>query len=104
MALGFHEHLGDNSSTPPFLQVLRHMVFSRTYSADENCSIFLGRPPRMLKHYCTTAKRPEQWSSSEEYSYRVDTRIHSICASLKEDVLDLQREHDAVKAQKSRRV
>ncbi|KAH7084001.1 hypothetical protein FB567DRAFT_96175 [Paraphoma chrysanthemicola] len=91
-ALGYHEQLGDITSTPPFLRELRHVVFSRAYSADKNCSIFLGRPPRMLKRYCETAQEKETWSADEHFTYRADTRVHFICASLKDDILDLQKE------------
>lgn len=101
-ALGYHEQLGDASSTPAFLRELRFVAFSRTYSADKNCSIFLGRPPRMLKEYCPTACMPETWTGNERFTYRADTRVHSICALLKEDVLNLQRQEQATKLQRAR--
>lgn len=101
-ALGYHEQLGDPSTTPSFLRELRFVAFSRTYSADKNCSIFLGRPPRMLKRYCPTAHLPELWDSEEHFTYRADTRVHHICASLKEDVLELQRDEQAVRLEKAR--
>lgn len=100
-ALGYHEQLGHPSTTPPFLRELRFVAYSRTYSADKNCSIFLGRPPRMLKRYCPTADLPEMWEPGERFSYRADTRVHGICASLKEDVLDLQRDDHDTRMQKA---
>ena len=103
-ALGYHEQLGHPSITPPFLRELRFVAFSRTYSADKNCSIFLGRPPRMLKRYCPTADLPQIWEEDERFSYRADTRVHGICASLKEDILDLKGEDQVMKMQKARYV
>lgn len=100
-ALGYHEQLGHPSVTPPFLRDLRFVAYSRTYSADKNCSIFLGRPPRMLKRYCPTADLAEVWEPNERFSYRADTRVHGICASLKEDVLDLQRDDQVTRMQKA---
>lgn len=101
-ALGYHEQLGHPAVTPPFLRELRFVAHSRTYSADKNCSIFLGRPPRMLKRYCPTAGLPEAWEPDERFSYRADTRVHGICALLKEDVLDLERDDQLTRVQKAR--
>lgn len=103
-ALGYHEQLGDVHTTPEFLRELRFVAFSRTYSADKNCSIFLGRPPRMSKRYCPTTDRPEMWHDDERFTYRADTRVHGVCASLKEDILDLKREDQTTRLQKARSV
>jgi hypothetical protein len=102
--LGYHEQLGIPSVTPSFLRELRFVAFSRTYSADKNCSIFLGRPPRMLKRYCPTADIPENWEPDKCFTYRADTRVHGICASLKEDILNLKGEDHVSRMQKARYV
>ncbi|KAF2020495.1 hypothetical protein BU24DRAFT_445707 [Aaosphaeria arxii CBS 175.79] len=103
-ALGYHEQLGDPSTTAPFLRELRFVAFSRTYSADKNCSIFLGRPPRMLKSYCPTANLPDTWALDEVFTYRADTRVHHLCASLKEDVLNLHKEPHEVRLQRANHI
>ncbi|KAF2025160.1 hypothetical protein EK21DRAFT_104174 [Setomelanomma holmii] len=87
-ALGYHEQLGDVRKAPPFL---RELCF--------NCSIFLGRPPRMLKRYCATAHTQETWGVVEHFTYRVDTRVHGICASLQDEILDLAKQDQITKTQ-----
>ncbi|XPS75913.1 hypothetical protein M3J09_007977 [Ascochyta lentis] len=69
-----------------------------------SCSIFLGRPPRMLKRYCPIADLPETWEAGERFSYRADTRVHGICALLKEDVLDLQKENQIIRIQRANNI
>ena len=55
----------------------------------------------MQKRYCPTVGTPEVGNHDERFTYRADTRVRGICASLKEDVLDLQRE-DQMELQKAR--
>lgn len=55
----------------------------------------------MLKRYCPTADLPDMWEADERFSYRADTRVHGVFASLKEDVLDLQREDQITRTQKA---
>lgn len=55
----------------------------------------------MLKRYCPTADLPEMWEADERFSYRADTRVHGVFASLKEDVLDLQTEDQNTRMQKA---
>lgn len=47
---------------------------------------------------------PELWHDDERFTYRADTRVHGICASLKEDILDLQKQDQDPKLQKARSV
>lgn len=56
----------------------------------------------MLKRYCPTADLPEVWESDERFSYRADTRVHGICASLKEDVLELHKDDQITRIHKAK--
>lgn len=58
----------------------------------------------MLKRYCATAQETETWAEDEHFTYRADTRVHMICASLKDDILDLQKEDQNVISLKTRYV
>ena len=100
--LGYHERIFENSSVPPFIKDLRRTAFARAYSADKNVSIFLGRPPRLLKRYCRFhlpgheqefgaehSAEPFVWKASDKFDYTTDTRWSAICAMLKDEVLDL---------------
>jgi hypothetical protein len=51
LALGYHELPAINIA--PFLLRLRQRLFARTYSADKQTAVFLGRPPRLSKRFCT---------------------------------------------------
>lgn len=104
-ALGYHEARGTKSDdSPPFLVELRRAAFARVYSADKNFAIFLGRPPRMSKKFCdlqlplsrngltedwstpSEANAPQEWA---EICYRADTRWSALCASLKDEILEM---------------
>ena len=113
-ALGYHDDSQGAAEGPTFLRHLRNTAFARTYSADKNVSIFLGRPPRLLRKYCsfrvpessaiqresngTTSNLPvfQEWTSNGEFDYSMDTRWSACCASFKEDVLNLIGEEDQV--------
>lgn len=109
-ALGYHENLQTRLDVPAFLVDLRKSAFARLYSGDKNVAIFLGRPPRMSKKFChfqipssipDTSKvspgrllDPEDWDSNARISYRADTRWSALCASLKEDILEVLMHRD----------
>ncbi|KAH8734476.1 hypothetical protein BGZ61DRAFT_442601 [Ilyonectria robusta] len=53
-ALGYHEKIDAAASNiPPFVAELRKSTFARVYTGDKSLAIFLGRPPRIAKAYCT---------------------------------------------------
>lgn len=104
-ALGYHQDTGSNGC-PPFLQTLRQMILGRAYSADNNVSIFLGRPPRILRKschpnniVCLAARVPtattDIFGLTKGFSYVTDSRWFLICAVLKERILSLLDEDDA---------
>lgn len=109
-ALGYHENCQSKVDVPAFLVDLRRAAFARLYSADKNVAIFLGRPPRMSKRFClfqipssvpdsinlpqTSMSGDESWSSDARISYRAETRWSALCASLKEDILELRMKRD----------
>ncbi|EKG15158.1 hypothetical protein MPH_07604, partial [Macrophomina phaseolina MS6] len=93
-ALGYHEQLDNKTPAPRFLQDLRQAAFARAYSADKNVALFLGRPPRILRKYSRVLPRHVSWDPEESYSLMADTRWSSLCAILKEDILDLSREEN----------
>lgn len=95
--MGYHEAAATTNS-PLFLQQLRRTAFSRIYSADKNLAIFLGRPPRLSKRFCWQQEIPDiretgadlsGWEQYPEADYTVDSRWSAICASLKEEILEL---------------
>jgi hypothetical protein len=106
-ALGYHENIEAKSNVPPFLTDLRKTVFARAFSGDKNIAIFLGRPPRMSKKFVyfqipsaeANSESEESlqdhndaqqaWGSTSKISYRAETRWSALCASLKEDILEL---------------
>ncbi|KAH0592751.1 hypothetical protein MHUMG1_09575 [Metarhizium humberi] len=105
-ALGYHEDLNGKADTPVFLLELRKAAFARIYSADKNVSLFLGRPLRMSKRFChfqlpgdaavrenhataTEQSGEYRWASDTEINYRAETRWSAICASLKEEIIEL---------------
>ncbi|KAI1321720.1 putative Zn(II)2Cys6 transcription factor [Xylariaceae sp. FL0255] len=107
-ALGYHEQINDKTIAPRFLKDLRRAALARTYSADKNVSIFLGRPPRMLQEYCNLGLPRYSivdsdandaalgsdhfvWASDEEFEYIADTKWSALCATLKEEILHLMR-------------
>lgn len=80
---------------------VRKTAFARIYSADKNIAIFLGRPPRMSKRFChfqIPSSFPEsygddvEWDPEAKPSYTGDTRWSALCASLKEEILELARD------------
>ncbi|KAF9772549.1 hypothetical protein IL306_009741 [Fusarium sp. DS 682] len=107
--LGYHEKLGPSNALPEFLINIRRTALARTYSADKNWSIFLGRPPRLGKEFChlSSALResvgPENgtqsppdhaheilsWQSDSRMSVWAETRWTAVCASLKEEILGM---------------
>lgn len=101
-ALGYHQQMEIDSSTPAFLIELRRTAFARAYSADKNISIFLGRPPRIHRKYCRfnlprvdgeligpLSSGLHQWKEGMKFDYVADTQWSALCAVLKEDILDL---------------
>jgi hypothetical protein len=105
-ALGYHENIDKKPGTPYFLMELRKTVFARSYSADKNVSIFLGRPLRMSKRFChfqiphcqsrdvDTSSVDNQgdiddWKPDACLNYRSETRWTALCASIKEEILEL---------------
>lgn len=53
-ALGYHERTDeDTPAIPPYIDQLRKATLSRIYTGDKSLAIFLGRPPRIVKSYCT---------------------------------------------------
>ncbi|KAJ8110966.1 hypothetical protein OPT61_g6327 [Boeremia exigua] len=112
ISLGYHEDLGSPGEVPPFLIDIRRTALCRAYSADKNWSVFLGRPPRLLKRYCnlyatiglcsgndhnngtamSTQADALRWSAESEMSIWTETRWSCITASLKEEILDLFRD------------
>jgi hypothetical protein len=110
-ALGFHENVDKKLDVPPFLTDLRKTVFARTYSGDKNVAIFLGRPPRMSKKFAcfqipSIGHNPEgdrsmqsdmsafqAWGLRCEMSYTAETCWSALCASLKEEILELLHGH-----------
>lgn len=105
-ALGYHENIESKPKTPRFLVELRRTVFARTYSADKNVSIFLGRPLRMSKRFCyfQIPRCPpededpssmnhqsgiDDWKPDAYLNYRAETRWSALCASIKEEILEL---------------
>lgn len=107
LALGYHENVAPIAGTPRFLIELRKTAFARTYSADKNVSMFLGRPPRICKKFCHF-KLPRcppgdddnaspsdshlarhEWRPDVSMSYRAETRWSALCASIKEEILEL---------------
>ena len=119
-ALGYHENIQTKPDVPPFLVELRRTAFARIYSGDKNVAIFLGRPPRMSKRFSCfqipsgransetdisgpgDQRRIQDWDPNVEISYRAETRWSALCASIKEDILELlfsqDRSHDTLKA------
>ncbi|KGO66932.1 Transcription factor, fungi [Penicillium expansum] len=87
---------------------IRKAAYATVYSADKNVAIFLGRPPRMSKRFThfqlplnQTSPGPSpipylngdviQWNQDTPCSYRAELRWSALCASLKEDILELLR-------------
>ncbi|KAJ4263320.1 hypothetical protein NW762_006138 [Fusarium torreyae] len=109
-ALGYHQQQTDSFNTvPDFLRDLRRFAFCRTYSADKNVSIFLGRPPRITRRFCRfflpgshlqpmqeASRRPQTWDPEQGPSFITDSRWAGLCGILKEDILGLlaQQNHD----------
>lgn len=106
-ALGYHENLEAKPDVPSFLTEMRKTASARIYSADKNLAIFLGRPPRMCKRFCHL-HLPSSWIGFETLAYGHtanadgdeeikatycgDTRWSVICASLKEDIMEMLRD------------
>ncbi|KAJ5429654.1 hypothetical protein N7491_006670 [Penicillium cf. griseofulvum] len=109
-ALGYHENVEKTKPPiPTFLAELRKTAWATTYSADKNVAIFLGRPPRMSKRFChfqlpLTPTRSDRvsntshvedevvrWKEDTPVCYRSGIRWATLCAALKEDVLELLR-------------
>ena len=104
-ALGYHQDTGSDDC-PSFLQTLRRTALSRAYSADKNVSIFLGRPPRILRKschpnniICVAGRVPtataEVFGADKGFDYVTDSRWFLICAVLKERILSLFEQDDA---------
>lgn len=119
-ALGYHEKIEEaTSNIPLFVAELRRTIFARVYAADKSLAIFLGRPPRVVKAFCTfhlPANLPGLWQTSgsdktgaqtsdtstsivvnsdlvgqESINYTADTRCSARFALLKEEALKMFR-------------
>ncbi|KAJ6447003.1 hypothetical protein O9K51_01778 [Purpureocillium lavendulum] len=100
-ALGYHENVASKPNTPSFLVELRKTAFARIYSADKNISLFLGRPLRMSKRFChfqipdkpspptNGSNAVHEWSDDSAMNYRSETRWSALCASIKEEIMEL---------------
>ncbi|KAE8409965.1 hypothetical protein BDV37DRAFT_277613 [Aspergillus pseudonomiae] len=101
-ALGYHENIENKPDLPPFLIELRKLASARLYSADKNIAIFLGRPPRMSKRFCHfqlssswagfDSDAPEHITAAlqdAKASYKAETRWSALCASLKEEIMEM---------------
>ncbi|PIG85472.1 hypothetical protein AARAC_007070 [Aspergillus arachidicola] len=104
-ALGYHENIENKPDLPPFLIELRKLASARLYSADKNIAIFLGRPPRMSKRFCHfqlssswtgfDSDTPEHITAAlgglqdAKASYKAETRWSALCASLKEEIMEM---------------
>ena len=100
-ALGYHEDVAAKSDVPSFLVELRRTAFARLYSGDKNVAIFVGRPPRMSKRFCffqiptDCVSSPfgpgvvHHWNLESKMSYRSETRWSAVCASVKEEILEI---------------
>lgn len=109
-ALGYHENMASKPDVPPFLVELRTTAFARVYFNDKSFAIFLGRPPRMSKRFvyfqipsgrrdwdaataATTTQNASrglhEWDPAAHFSYRAEARWSALCASLKEEILEL---------------
>ena len=108
-ALGYHEQVEFHVPTPAFLKDLRMAALARAYSADKNVSIFLGRPPRIHRKQCRlqipgcvanvseafgkfSSERRIQRTVTDSFDCTTDTWWSALCASLKEEILDLLKE------------
>ncbi|KAL4899919.1 hypothetical protein BDW74DRAFT_188810 [Aspergillus multicolor] len=116
-ALGYHEKLLDGNRGPPcFVAEMRKAVFARAYSGDKNVAIFVGRPPRMNKHFCHfqvpscspssdvwllsdyrlgqgSGSHVCDWDPDTKASFMAESRWTALCATLKENLLYLHREY-----------
>ena len=105
-ALGYHEDIESKPKPARFLVELRKTVFASTYSSDKNVSIFLGRPLRMSKRFChfQSPRCPladldsfsadsqdgiDYWKPDACMSYGAEARWSALCASVKEEILEL---------------
>lgn len=107
-ALGYHQQQTESfRSAPQFLRDIRQTAFCRTYSADKNVSIFLGRPPRIIRKFChfyppgnhiqspqVATRQPATWDPAQTPDFITDSRWAALCAIIKEDILDLFTEED----------
>ena len=109
--MGLHEKVEAGPEIPLFLAELRKTAFARIYSADKNIAIFLGRPPRISKKFCSfqipldlgsealdsEGKRwgdhlqldDRGWNTTNQINYVADTRWAALSAVIKEDILEL---------------
>ena len=106
--------MSDEAQIPSFLKDIRKTAFARAYSADKNLAIFLGRPPRIHSKFChfqlpsdsldtfqisTSHTSPTKhyqpgWDANTKFDYIAETRWSALCASLKEEILELSRTAD----------
>ncbi|KAI9166387.1 hypothetical protein HJFPF1_02488 [Paramyrothecium foliicola] len=88
-ALGYHQDIESSQALPPFLRTLRQGALAYSYSADKNVSIFLGRPPRILKRFCYLEHGyfSNYWPEDTPVDFFADARWAALCATLKEDIV-----------------
>ncbi|KAL6915360.1 hypothetical protein FSST1_006855 [Fusarium sambucinum] len=109
-ALGYHQ-IPDTSTVPPFITQLRQAAFARIYTADKMLAVFLGRPPRIAREYCTSvlpsndsnlwqddmpttdlnANSQSVYNAREPFNHMADTRCRGRFSFLKEDILIFAR-------------
>ncbi|CEI63399.1 unnamed protein product [Fusarium venenatum] len=109
-ALGYHQ-IPDTSTAPPFITQLRQAAFARIYTADKMLAVFLGRPPRIAREYCTSvlpsndsnlwqddtpttnlnANSQSVYNAREPFNHMADTRCRGRFSFLKEDILIFAR-------------
>lgn len=51
-ALGIHQNVDADESTPFFLREMRKRSFGAASALDKGLATFLGRPPHLTRHYC----------------------------------------------------
>jgi hypothetical protein len=106
-ALGYHENVAAPRRLPNFLIELRKSAYARIFNSDKSFATFLGRPPRISKRTTnfqlpsaqpdwdspvnTAAEMAELgfWDPMTPPSYRAEARWGALCASSKEEILEM---------------
>lgn len=112
--LGLNEKSADEVTIPLFLIELRRSAFAQIYADDTNMAVFLGRPPRLNRKFCSfqlpthtedessRTYSPPRPMANENYVYfhphdRIDRvtgiRWTACCASIQEDILEALQDY-----------